>query len=217
MGLLSREGPVAIRVAVALPVGIAAWLAVGATLGWVYGPAAGWIAAALTYLMWTWAVVIPMDADRTNSHASREDPTRVFTDLVVVLASVASLSGVGVLLAAGPAQGVKSEVAAAIVVVSIAASWFAVHTVFSLHYAHIYYSSDPPGGVDFNQSEPPAYVDFFYLGFTIGMTFQVSDTPLQMRRVRGVALGQAMLSYLFGAVILAITVNLIAGLGNSGH
>ena len=92
-------------------------------------------------------------------------------------------------------------------------SWFAVHTVFALRYARLYYS-DPPGGIDFNQSEAPAYVDFAYLAFTIGMAYQVSDTDLQTRKIRATALQHSLLSYLLGAVILAMTINLIIGLGN---
>jgi uncharacterized membrane protein len=71
------------------------------------------------------------------------------------------------------------------------------------------------GGVDFNEDETPAYVDFAYLAFTIGMTYQASDTDLQSRIIRATALRQAMLSYLLGAVVLAITINLVVGLGNA--
>ena len=69
--------------------------------------------------------------------------------------------------------------------------------------------------MDFNQAAPPRYVDFAYLAFTIGMTFQVSDTDLQTPAIRATALRHALLSYLFGAVIVATTVNLVAGLGTS--
>ena len=92
-------------------------------------------------------------------------------------------------------------------------SWFAVHTVFTLRYARLYYSH-PPGGIDFNQSEAPTYSDFAYLAFTIGMAYQVSDTDLQTRKIRATALQHSLLSYLLGAVILAMTINLIIGLGN---
>jgi uncharacterized membrane protein len=70
----------------------------------------------------------------------------------------------------------------------------------------------PDGGVDFNQDDPPRFSDFAYLAFTIGMTYQVSDTELTTPATRGTALRHALLSYLFGAVILAATINLIAGL-----
>ena len=83
----------------------------------------------------------------------------------------------------------------------------------ALRYARLYYS-DSPGGIDFNQSEAPSYVDFAYLAFSIGMTYQVSDTNLETRKIRTTALQHSLLSYLLGAVILAMTINLIIGLGN---
>jgi uncharacterized membrane protein len=93
---------------------------------------------------------------------------------------------------------------------SVALSWFLVHTLFTLRYALLYQSSD--GGVDFNQKGSPRYLDFAYLAFTIGMTFQVSDTDIGSSAIRAAALRHALLSYLFGAVILATSVNFIVGL-----
>ena len=93
----------------------------------------------------------------------------------------------------------------------MALSWTVVQTVFTLHYARLYYGH-PAGGIDFNQETPPGYGDFAYLAFTVGMTFQVSDTALQTSALRAAALRQALLSYLLGAVILATTINLVAGL-----
>ncbi|HZQ30549.1 MAG TPA: DUF1345 domain-containing protein [Mycobacterium sp.] len=215
MRWLAREGPVILRVAVAVPIGIAVALAVGVTAGWAFAPPAGWIAGAATYLAWTWIAIGRMDAAATKSHATREDPTRSYSDTLVVSASVASLVGVGYLLAAGRAHGAEAEIAAAVGFASVVAAWFAVHTVYSLRYARFYYTGET-GGIEFNQQEPPAYVDFAYLGFTIGMTYQVSDTALKATAVRSTALRQAILSYLLGAVVLAITINLIAGLANSG-
>ena len=100
-------------------------------------------------------------------------------------------------------------------VASVALSWFTVHILFMLRYAQLYYTG-PDGGVNFNQDAPPRYLDFAYLAFTIGMTFQVSDTDLEKSAIRAAALRHALLSYLFGAVILAATVNLIAQLGTGG-
>jgi uncharacterized membrane protein len=78
------------------------------------------------------------------------------------------------------------------------------------------YFTGHDGGIDFNQTTPPRYLDFAYLAFTIGMTFQVSDTDLKTPAIRATALRHALLSYLFGAVVLASTINLIAGLGTGG-
>jgi uncharacterized membrane protein len=84
-----------------------------------------------------------------------------------------------------------------------------------LRYARLYYLNGSEG-IDFNQKgEQPAYVDFAYLAFTIGMTYQVSDTDLTTRAIRSTALRQALLSFVLGAVILATTINLIAGLSNT--
>ncbi len=88
-------------------------------------------------------------------------------------------------------------------------SWLSVHTVFTLLYARLYYG-DEVGGIDFNEPDPPNYVDFAYLAFTIGMTFQVSDTNLTAKVIRRRALQHALVSYLFGAVIIALAINIVA-------
>lgn len=90
-------------------------------------------------------------------------------------------------------------------------SWTVLHTVSLLHYARLYYTA-PEGGVDFNSDEPPEYSDFAYLAFTIGMTCQVSDTNLTSEPMRRAALGHALLSFVFGTFILAMTINAVAGL-----
>lgn len=185
-------------------------------MGWRYAPAIGWIVAAAVYLAWTWMAVGRLDPQGTASHATREDPTRSMTDVIIIAASVASLAGVGYLLVAGSAKGGQAEIGAGAGIGVVIAAWFAVHTVFTLRYARLYYENDS-GGIDFNQDGyEPTYVDFAYLAFTIGMTYQVSDTDLKTRQIRATALRQALLSYLFGAVVLAIMVNLVAGLTNSG-
>ncbi|MGI8450882.1 MAG: DUF1345 domain-containing protein [Streptosporangiaceae bacterium] len=180
-----------------------------------YAPAAGWDAAAATLLSWTWFTIWPMGAGTTATHATREDPTRPLADTMLLGAAVVSLAAVGFfLLQASSAKGSTQDLLAGVGVGTVVLSWLVVHTVFTLRYAKLYYTGSD-GGVNFNQSTPPRYSDFAYLSFTIGMTFQVSDTDLQTPAVRATALRHAMLSYLFGAVILAATINLIAGLASS--
>ena len=211
---LGREVPAAVRVAVAAPVGAAAAAIIGVNAGWKYAPAAGWIAGAAVYLISTWMIAGRMSPEQTAAHATRADTTGSMTDAIVVSASTVSLDGVGYLLVAESAKGGEVYGAAAVGIGSIVVSWFAIHTVFTLRYAQLYYSG-APGGIDFNQPEPPAYVDFAYLAFTIGMAFQVSDTDLQTRKIRATALRHALLSYLFGVVIVAMTINLIIELSHS--
>ena len=85
----------------------------------------------------------------------------------------------------------------------------------ALRYAHVYYTP-PKGGIDFKSRgvEEPDYLDFAYTAFTVGMTFQVSDTDITRREMRHQVLRHAFISFLFGAVILATTINVIAGLLN---
>lgn len=213
---LKREGPLVFRLLAAIPVGVAVWAWASTTTWWFYAPAVGWIAGGLVYLISTWYEAYQLrSVVQTKQHAERQRSTRLLTDAIVVVSSLASLVGVGYVLVGSSKQGAEIAVASGVGVVSIVVAWLAVHTVYSMRYAHIYYSSTPPGGVNFNEKTDPSYVDFFYLAFTIGMTYQVSDTELSSRRLRATALSQALLSYMFGAVILAITINLVASLSGA--
>jgi uncharacterized membrane protein len=180
-----------------------------------YAPAVGWDVAAVTLLAWVWLTVWPMGGEQTAKHATREDPSRAVSDPLLLGAAVVSLAAVGFfLIQASSAKGSSQDLLAGVGVATVALSWLVVHTTFTLRYAMLYYTGKD-GGVDFNQTTQPRYSDFAYLAFTIGMTFQVSDTDLQTPAIRATALRHALLSYLFGAVILGTTINLVAGLANS--
>ena len=94
---------------------------------------------------------------------------------------------------------------------AVLTSWAAVHTVFALRYARLYF--DEGGGIDFHQDEAPRYSDFAYLAFAVGMSFAISDTDLASWRMRRHALRHALLAYLFGTVIIALVINITAGGG----
>ena len=179
---------------------------------WDYAAVLGWAAACIVYVGWVWLAVGRMDAAQTSTHATREQPTRSTADLLLLLASVASLVALAfVLVEAKVSHGPDKLLLAALAIASVVLSWLLVHTLFTLRYAELYYTGED-GGVDFNQDEPPRYADFAYLSFTLGMTFQVSDTNINSSEIRVTALRHSLLSYVFGSVILATTVNLIAGL-----
>jgi uncharacterized membrane protein len=205
-----------VRTGVMLGLGLVAAIVVGLSAPWPYAFLAGWDVAALTFSVWVWLTMARATPAMTSGHATREDPGRAQTDVLVIVASVANLLAVGyVLVQAASAKGGIQDLMAGVAVVSVALSWFAVHTLFSLRYARLYYTG-PDGGIDFNQkSPPPRYLDFAYVAFTIGMTFQVSDTDLETPAIRSTALRHALLSYLFGAVTLAAMINLISGLATS--
>jgi uncharacterized membrane protein len=122
------------------------------------------------------------------------------------------LTAVALALArAGGTHGGTKAYLLSVGLVSVLFSWLSVHTIYTLKYARLYYG-DEVGGIDFNEQDGPDYVDFAYVAFTIGMTFQVSDTNLTAKPIRRTALRHALISYLFGAVIIAIVINIVASL-----
>ena len=157
--------------------------------------------------------MLPADGARTRAIAMREDETRVVADVLVLAASLASLAGVGMILVkASQSEGVTTALLTGLGVLSVVLAWATVHTVFTLRYADLYYTDG--GGIDFNQDDDPDYRDFAYLAFTIGMTYQVSDTNLGARPIRHAALRHALLSFVFGTAIIAMTINIVAGLAH---
>jgi uncharacterized membrane protein len=204
------------RLAAMTVVGVAVAITTGLLGEWTYSVIAGWDAAALVFVVWVWAVTAPMTGAVTKTHATREDPGRTISDGLVIAAAVASLAAVGgVLIKAADASGATQGLLAGLGVLSVALSWFATHTLFMLRYAQLYYTGRD-GGIDFNQHDiSPRYLDFAYLAFTIGMTFQVSDTNLSKPSIRATALRHALLSYLLGAVVIASSINLVVSLGSS--
>jgi uncharacterized membrane protein len=104
-----------------------------------------------------------------------------------------------------------------LVVVTLLLSWLVMQVIFALRYAHEYYtisdgSTAADGGLDFPHEPEPDYFDFLYFGLVLGMTFQVSDVDITSRKLRRLATLQGFVSFLFNTVILALTVNLMAGL-----
>lgn len=200
------------RCSVAALVGVIGGFVGAQVVVWQAAILVGWAAAAMCYLIWTWTIVGGLDATGTKRHAKVEDASRHVAEAIVLVAGVALLAAVGlVLIKAGQSHGGTKAYLITIGIVSVVLSWATVHTVFTLRYTRSHYQN-PEGGVDFNEKDPPAYLDFAYLAFTIGMTFQVSDTNLTTKPIRRIALSHALMSYLFGAVIVALAINIVASL-----
>ena len=199
----------------ALTAGVVATALTAVFGDWRYALAVGWDTAALVFCTWIWIVVWPMPASETAAHATPEDPSRPVSDVLILCASVASLAAVGLVLVQGHSVRPPAQVLlAGLGLASVAVSWLTVHTVYMLRYARLYYSP-PRGGIQFNQEEPPAYRDFAYVALTLGMTYQVADTSLESSVMRSTVIRHALMSYLFGSIILATVINLIAGFGAS--
>jgi uncharacterized membrane protein len=208
-----RRNPRAgVRVALAASLGIVAGVVASLFTFWQAATLIGWDVGSLFLISWIWSAVGGLSAEECRSHANREDPSLRLTELISLSAGVALLAAVGLaLIRAGNATGATKAYLIALGLLSVALSWGLVHTVFTLRYARSYYSR-PVGGIDFNEDDPPTYLDFAYLALTIGMTFQVSDTNLTTKGIRRIALSHALLSYLFGAVIVALVINVVSSL-----
>lgn len=158
------------------------------------------------------AILSPMSSQETREHCQREDFRPVVEELVVVGAAVASIVGIIVLLLLE--QSSTRHVAAAIGLLAVFLTWGMLHLMYAARYAHLYYC-DPVGGIDFNTDDDPSYRDFLYFSYNLGMTFQVSDNNVSTTAYRSVIVRHCLLSYVFGTVILAATVNLVAGIVTS--
>lgn len=210
----NRELPVRTRVLISFLIGLLASLKVILLGAPTLAPITLFDITALVYGTWTWIDIWPMDAKSAAKHALREDPSHLWADIFLTTASLVSLIAVGFLISDASNLNNTAKLAqVGLGVISVVISWSLIHTIFALRYARMYYGH-PEGGIDFMQSQKPAYSDFAYLAFTIGMTFQVSDTTFKTQNFRKIALKHSLLSYVFGTVIVATTINLIAGLSH---
>ena len=205
----SRAG---VRVLVALTAGLGALGLALLLTPWQVAITIAWIVSASVFLVWIWINIRGSDGRRTADLATVEDPSRIVADLLLVAASGASLVAVALaLVEASTERGAPKVLVTGVAGVCLVVSWTTVNTVFTLRYASLYYG-DVPGGIAFDGEPSPTYADFAYLAFTIGMTFQVSDTPLSARTIRKTALRHALLSFVFVTSVIAMTINIVAQL-----
>ena len=197
------------RVLLAASIGLV--IAVGMLLSgldWVIACLAGWDVAAIAFLLSIGRDFTGHTKEKTASIARQLDFSGWSLDSVVVVAALASLIAVGALLGAKSGNDQLWRIGFGLV--SIILGWASLHALFMLRYAAMYYQGK--NAVDFNDKEQPGFSDFAYLAFTIGMTYQVSDTNFQSSGMRKIALAHALVSFVFGTVIIATTINLVAGL-----
>ena len=202
------------RTLISLATGLAAGIVVAVLATPRLLPLVSWTVTVVIVLTWVWRISWPQDADGTKHLAEEESRTRS-TDVWLLAAAVASLAVVVVALVQSSSQKSPTAVASVILsVLSVALSWALVNTVYAFKYARMYYLDEPDdGGIDFKQRAAPAYSDFAYLAFTVGMSFAVAETEPTSTRMRRVALGHALLSYTFGTGVMAVAINLVTNLG----
>jgi Predicted membrane protein len=210
------------RVAVSLAVGILIFVA---TLGLHRLPLElilSWNAFAITAILLAWVRIIFADAKCAVLEAKLQDTGRTVIFCLVLFGACASLFAVAFLL--GTAKGTGGARLGGhvfLAAITVVLSWFLIHTVFSMHYAHSYYRTEDPdehgrhgAGLNFpgDEDDEPDFLDFAYFAFVIGMTFQVSDVAITSKLIRRLSLVHALLSFLFNTVILALAINLASSL-----
>jgi uncharacterized membrane protein len=213
MDAKNRQGTAGKRVVLAIGVGVVVLIAAFlAGAGWTVALSLSWIVAAFVSDSILVYHVLPMGSADTAVHAQAEDFSRGWSDIVLLSASGASLVAVAfTLVDARHHSGTQKGLLIALAISVVAISWTTIHLLFTVRYGDIYYA-EPVGGVTFNDDDKPDYRDFAYLAFTIGMTYQVSDTNLTNKTIRHAVSRHALLSFVFGAVIIALAINTVASL-----
>jgi uncharacterized membrane protein len=218
------------RFVVSVALGLVACVAFSLLAAPRYGVLAGLMVIAGAYVGWTYAAVRRFHGQGTWAHASQEDPNGFVRDVGIAMVIVGNLGAVVALLVLDHGKG--HGVAAGLALGSVVLSWFLLHSLYVPHYTRLFYgepgTGEPgldlvvpgsgqvvhvAGGVDFNRDGYwPAYADFTYFAFNLGMTFQVSDTSVSSPTFRRLVLGHSLLSYFFATAITATVVNLVVGL-----
>jgi uncharacterized membrane protein len=172
----------------------------------------------ICFLGLTWRLMVKATPDSMRRHARQEDAGRLVISILVTAAACASLFAIGFIL---HDKGLKDHLLLLhliLSVITIVGSWLLVHTVFASHYARDYYktgkslSQCKKDGLDFPSDNEPDYWDFLYFSFVIGMTSQTSDVEVTSREIRRLALLHGVLSFFFNTTIVAMTINIIAGI-----
>jgi uncharacterized membrane protein len=172
---------------------------------------AGWDLAVALYLVLALHLMASSDVQRIRRHAAAQDEGQLTILACTVAAAVASLAAIFVELH-GSAGGARSGAQVFVAALTIFLSWAFIHTIFALHYAHEFYDDTAGQGMAFPGGDPnPDYWDFVYFSFVIGMTSQVSDVAITSGLIRRTATVHGVVSFLFNAALLALTVNIAAG------
>ena len=206
------------RLIFGLLTGVIAFILTMKQLPWIAQAVLVWISYAFTVLAFAWTTILNAHPLEIRQVTRLQDSSRIMIFIFVILAALVSLFAVMYLINSVKGAS-QSKIVEHIILalLSISCAWFLVHTLFTLHYAHVYYcnddyGSDVLGGLDFPGDDKPDYLDFAYFSFIIGMTSQVSDVQITSKPMRRLALVHGLLAFLFNALIIALTINTVSGL-----
>ena len=177
-----------------------------------------WSVFAFSYIITSWIVFFGQKPAQIRELSKKEDGSRLYVFSLIVITSFASLVSVLLLMLSQNSKNTPQVIFIPVALSCMLFSWIMVHTIFGFHYAHLYYGDDTDNsskhaeGLEFPGEKKPDYIDFAYFSFVIGMTFQVSDTAVHSRVIRRLVLIHGLISFGLNTFVVALTINLIAGL-----
>jgi uncharacterized membrane protein len=179
----------------------------------------GWDCFCFCLLAFYWHSIFTTPQFHIRQQAAEEDPSRIIIFVVILISTFAGMLAVILLVTAKKQGPLIKELHLPIAITGMILSWALVHTVFTVRYAHLYYSDHKTnpgthtGGLDFPGENRPDFLDFAYFSFVLGMTFQVSDVSISSKKLRRWALLHGLISFTYNTIIVALTINILAGLG----
>jgi len=186
-------------------------------LAWPLRGLIGWSVGVAVYLALAWWLCERFDAGRTRERAQAQDEPSVVLFFLMLLASMVCVAAiVAMMQQGGELPGSQRTLHVAVSVVALVASWLFIQTIFAFRYAHRYYQEEkrqaPDGpGLLFPGGQAPDYFDFLYYAHVVGMTSQVSDVQVTSREMRRLTLVHSVLSFGFNMLVLALSINVVAG------
>jgi len=177
-----------------------------------------WIAFSGSYLIFSWIILFYRRVEDIRKHATMDDGGKVFVFIMILLSSFSGMLMVLLLMIAPDSQSTDFGAYLIIPISGMLLSWIMVHTIFTFHYAHLFYDNidndnkKAAEGLVFPETKEPDYIDFAYFSLVIGCTFQVSDVAITSRKVRRMVLLHGLLAFALNTFVVALTINLVAGL-----
>ena len=180
----------------------------------------GWDTFSFCMIVMHWITFFIIQSKEIRAQAKVQDPNRSVIFIIILVSTLASFLAVLILLVTEKQSNSGAAWRMPIAVAGMLFSWFLIHTIFALRYAHIFYGDDKTnpkmhaGGLKFPEEDHPGYLDFAYFSFVLGMTFQVSDVQINSKRLRHLALLHGLIAFGFNTTMIALTINIIASLGS---
>jgi len=207
-----------VKIGISLAIGICVYLLIQIKhIDFLTHVMIGWDTFSLCMIIQSWIAFSITNSQQIRQQSKVQDSSRTIIFLIILISTLASFLAVMLLLIAKEKFKNAESFHLIIAITGMILSWFLIHTIFTLRYAHIFYGDDDEnpethaGGLEFPGDENPNYLDFAYFAFVLGMTFQVSDVQITSKRLRRIAIVHGLLSFGYNTIMIALTINLIAG------